>query len=222
VHVGGGDDRLALLARRDELLATPMASLARRLKRLLADEQNEVLDALRRDGPDGATPDPAALAERWAAAAEADLAVAAAGGVTFLDGDADASSPPPPLGDIAAELAAVVAAPLAERLADAIRRSDGDPDVAAESVRASCREWRSRRLADGVEHAVRAAFGRGALAAAPTGSSLCWVVDDGGVPCPDAEDNSLAGGVTVGKPFPTGHLHPPAHPGCRCVLAWSR
>ena len=43
------------------------------------------------------------------------------------------------------------------------------------------------------------------------------VVDDGGVPCPDCDDNSLAGSVPKGEPFPTGDLHPPAHPGCRCI-----
>ena len=47
---------------------------------------------------------------------------------------------------------------------------------------------------------------------------LRWLVDNGGSPCPDAEDNSLAGLVVRGEPFPTGHCHPPAHPGCRCLL----
>ena len=36
--------------------------------------------------------------------------------------------------------------------------------------------------------------------------------------CPDCEDNSLAGAQAKGEPFPTGQLHPPAHPGCRCLL----
>jgi hypothetical protein len=32
----------------------------------------------------------------------------------------------------------------------------------------------------------------------------------------DADDNVLAGAVRVGDAFPTGHLHAPAYPGCRC------
>ena len=24
--------------------------------------------------------------------------------------------------------------------------------------------------------------------------------------------------IPAGEPFPTGHLRPPAHPGCRCLL----
>lgn len=51
------------------------------------------------------------------------------------------------------------------------------------------------------------------------GASSRWIVDNGGVACPDAEDNALAGGVCKGDPFPTGDLHPPAHPGCRCLAA---
>ncbi len=206
------------LARRDELLAGPAAALLRASKRLLADEQNAVLDALRRGGVS-----PAAVAEagdlerRWAAAAEADLAAAAVAGVGFVTGE---PRDPPPLADVAAELARAVAGPLGERLVAAVERSDGHHDLAADGVRAVCREWRARRLSDAVEHAARAAFGRGVLAAAERdGARLCWVVDDGGTPCPDAEDNALAGAVAAGDAFPTGHRHPPAHPGCRCVLA---
>lgn len=219
-------ERTALLARRDELLAEPAAALARRLKRLLADEQNAVLDALRRADPGKAVvPDPGDLAARWADAATDDLRRAAAAGAAFLAGDGQPpGAPTTEVVDIAADLAAAVAAPLAERLARAVAGADGDPDLAADAVRTVCREWRTRRLADGVDHAVRVAFGRGTLAAAAAapdapGIRLCWIVDDGGSPCPDAEDNALAGAVAVGEPYPTGHTHPPAHPGCRCVLA---
>ncbi len=47
------------------------------------------------------------------------------------------------------------------------------------------------------------------------GSRLKWIMD--GEVCPDCEDNSLL--ITpAGKQFPTGHLIPPAHPGCRCAV----
>jgi len=216
VHVGGGADRQALLARRDELLAGPTSALTRRLKRLLADEQNAVLDALRRQGPVAASAALDDLASRWGAAAAADLGSAASAGAVFIGGDGIEDVD---LGEVATELAAAIAVPLGTKLADGIRRAEGDAEVAAEAVRSTCREWRTRRLADGVDHAVRAAFGRGELAATPAGSGLCWIVDDGGSPCPDAEDNALAGVVPAGEPFPTGHVAPPAHPGCRCVLA---
>ena len=53
-------------------------------------------------------------------------------------------------------------------------------------------------------------------------AQLEWVavVHAGDAPCPDCEDNGL-NGPSAGEAFPTGHPHPPAHPGCRCLLAIS-
>ena len=52
----------------------------------------------------------------------------------------------------------------------------------------------------------------------PTGGPLRWVVQDTGGPCPDCDDDVLAGSLPKGEPFPTGQPYPPAHPGCRCLL----
>ena len=51
----------------------------------------------------------------------------------------------------------------------------------------------------------------------PPAARLQWLVDDDGH-CPDCDDNALAGPTAKGETFPTGQLHPPAHPGCRCLL----
>jgi hypothetical protein len=51
------------------------------------------------------------------------------------------------------------------------------------------------------------------------GTSVCWMVDPNGPPCADAEDNSLAGATALGSEFPTGHTHPTAHTGCRCLIS---
>jgi hypothetical protein len=45
------------------------------------------------------------------------------------------------------------------------------------------------------------------------------VAASGESPCPDCEDNGLNGAQAPGEEFPTGHAYPPAHPGCRCLLA---
>ena len=50
------------------------------------------------------------------------------------------------------------------------------------------------------------------------GTAVRWVVDDGDTASPDCEDNALAEGVVKGQPFPTGHLAPPVHPTCRCLV----
>ena len=88
----------------------------------------------------------------------------------------------------------------------------------AEAVNGVFRAWKGERIETlAMDHTV-AAFGVGLLAAVPAGTALVWVVDDGEGPCPDCDDNGLAGPTAAGEEFPTGQRHPPAHPGCRCVL----
>jgi hypothetical protein len=94
-----------------------------------------------------------------------------------------------------------------------------DPQDALSKVRGAYREWRSARLTEAAGDLATAGFAVGVVGAAPAGASWCWVVDHGGLPCSDAEDNALAGAVRVGDPFPTGDTAPPAHAGCRCILA---
>ena len=95
--------------------------------------------------------------------------------------------------------------------------TDGDGLELAERVSSVYRQWRAQDLEPLARHHAVTAFGLGAFAAYPEGTNLRWLVDDDG-PCPDCDDNALAGAVPKGQPFPTGQLHPPAHPGCRCIL----
>ena len=85
-------------------------------------------------------------------------------------------------------------------------------------MRAAYRDWKTHRIGMQTRDTVFAAFNLGLYEATPAGAEQRWLVDDGGSPCPDAEDNSLAGFVIKGDPYPTGHCYPPAHPGCRCLL----
>ena len=49
---------------------------------------------------------------------------------------------------------------------------------------------------------------------AKTGTlATTWSDFDG---CPICQANAAAGAVEIGKPFPSGHTHAPAHPHCRC------
>jgi DivIVA domain-containing protein len=215
--------RLALLERRDATTDAVESRLARRLKRTLSDEQNEVLDALRRarksDGVD-VLPPASEQASRYAGTAVSDLAAAAAGGVDFFEPAAADGVEAPEVDDLAAELADMIVGLLRERVERAVREADVDADAddLAERIRACYREWKTQRIGETSRHFVLAAFNRGVYAAQPAGTKLCWLVDDGGSPCPDAEDNALAGPTVKGDAFPTGHPMPPAHPGCRCVL----
>ena len=61
------------------------------------------------------------------------------------------------------------------------------------------------------------AFSAGVAAASADGK-VRWVVTTASG-CSDCEDNALAGAVSGSEAFPTGHAHPPAHSGCRCLVA---
>jgi hypothetical protein len=63
---------------------------------------------------------------------------------------------------------------------------------------------------------LAAAWALGVYDGAARGTTLRWVPTVVGT-CPDCDDNALEPTVR-GENFPTGQPHPPAHPGCRCLL----
>ncbi len=189
--------------------------LSRALKRALADEQNEVLDLLRRSKPksvDDVLPNPEKHVARWAEAAAEALADAAAAGAASQEGSSTSVT------DLATELAASLTVPLRERIDRGFAASDGNLDDIADRVRALYREWRGQRLNDATSHYTAAAYARGVFDAIDAGTKVCWVIDPSAGACPDCDDNVLAGAVVKGEEFPTGDLAAPAHPGCHCLV----
>ncbi len=93
----------------------------------------------------------------------------------------------------------------------------------AEHVGSAFREWKGERIERLAGDQVVSAFSAGTIAATKGKKAVVleWVSDPGAgdVPCPDCEDNGLNGTLQPDEEFPTGHRHPPAHPGCRCLLA---
>jgi len=209
---------------RDDLLDNLEAGLTRALKRVLGDEQNEVLDGLRRLGPAaaGVMPEAGAHAASYRDAAVPWLQQAARAGIGFVSdpGSGSGAEKDHPSLDVQANgLARELVEPLRERLSRALEggADADDPSVVAESLRATYRQWKVQQVEECARHHVVAAFSVGAFAATPDGAVLQWLVDDDGR-CPDCDDNALAGPTAKGQPFPTGQSHPPAHPGCRCLL----
>jgi cell division septum initiation protein DivIVA len=216
-----------LLDRRDELLAPVERSLGRRLKRVLSDQENSVLHTVRRDRKARTAAELLGDADERAAAlvdaAVAELAPAVAAGAGFVDDDShtvrvDATAVAADLADRVQEW---LTAPLRERLERAVADSDlsGDRGDLVDRVRASFRELKNDRLGELTGDLLTLAFNRGIVASATAGTLHVWIVDHEGLPCPEGEDNHLAGEVVSGQPFPTGVTHPPAQPGCRCLLA---
>ena len=73
-----------------------------------------------------------------------------------------------------------------------------------------------------VDDIACAAHVRGAFLSLESGAVVGWMVDPERKCCSECEDNSLAGGVPKGTAFPTGHEHPLAHAGCKCLIRSSR
>jgi DivIVA domain-containing protein len=214
--------------RREASLTPIIVACARKLKRILADEQNEILHVLRRAEPvraiDTMIPWQSEQVSRYAAAIEPDLEKAALVGAASID-SGTAKEHKADIHRAAATKPAVEAltntliVPLRERLERALTEAGGDNEELATMVRGIYREWKTQRIDEHLDDIARSAFGRGALAAVAPGTRVCWIVDPNGPPCPDAEDNALAGVVPAGEQFPTGHACAPAHEGCRCMLS---
>ncbi|HVM08195.1 MAG TPA: DivIVA domain-containing protein [Acidimicrobiales bacterium] len=210
-----------LLQARDAVVDPLVGQLTRRLKRSIQDEQNATLDRLRTARPRPAAADVLASTEtqpapyRYAA-------------LPMLEEAARAASAAAPFGavgvgvdDLAQALADDIATQIRTRvervLVDAAQ-DDLDLQTTSERVSSVYREWKTQRVERVATHHLIAAWSRGTFVATPEGTPMRWIVDDDG-PCPDCDDNALAGPTPRGHSFPTGQLHPPAHPGCRCLLA---
>lgn len=202
---------------RDEVLVPLIVASARKVKRVLADEQNEVLDRLRRNQGGDTLPAAEEHADRYSAAIAPEVREALASGASSVGGSAphDAEA----LARVDEAVRDGIVDPLRDRLQRAIDQAGADTNELASLVRAVYREWKSSRIDDQMDGVMRLAFDEGAYAAVAPGTPVEWVLDPQSGACgPDCEDNSLGGAVAAGEPFPTGHLHPPLHGGCRCLL----
>jgi DivIVA domain-containing protein len=215
------DEDEALLQRRDGVVEDIEHRLARRLKRALQDEQNDLLDRFRsqrgRPAADAVLPAADEHPARYRAVAAELLAEASNAGVAFVEG-ADATVDVD-VDDLADSLAGDLVAPLRKRLERGLEEgADEDASLVVERIGAAYRESKGKRIEQLATDHVIAAFSRGTFTATAEGAPLRWIVDDVGGPCPDCDDNALAGPTPRGEEYPTGRLHPPAHAGCRCLL----
>jgi DivIVA domain-containing protein len=219
-----GDADQAAIAARDETLAPIAEDLAHRAKRAVQDEQNDVLDGLRRqrgkiDVAKVLPPADDQLA-RWAHVLQPSVDLAYAAGAASMPSSGDAATAAVP-GALLTELATAVVTPLRARLDASLESIEGkspaDVEISiAQRLGARYREWRGQDLEEVLGDALTAAFARGAYDAAPQGARLRWVAARVGK-CPDCDDNALEP-TARGDDFPTGQPHPPAHPGCRCLV----
>ena len=207
----GPDDEI--IARRDELLVPVTARLSRTVKRALGDDQNRLLDELRSSktrADDNLLGDEEAHVVQFAAKARSHLAEAFTAGTVFAGAEAAAV----PEGDVVEQSSGALARVIVTMLRRQIEEGTGEP---ADRVGAAFREWRGERVERLAGDYATQAFSAGVAAVGGEGKMRWIVTSTGG--CSDCEDNALAGAVSGIEMFPTGHSHPPAHSGCRCLVA---
>lgn len=221
---GGSAGAAEVFAARKAATELLERSVARHLKRALADEQNEVLERLRHarrmPAVEELLGELTEHAERYRSAVADDLRSVAIAGARSAGADERAAERfanhakvhDAVLAEVAMELTGLVR----DRVGRCLEDGEGDPDEAAHQLRAAYREMKVQRLDGLAAHFTVSAYARGAFAAIPADAGVCWLVDPDGPACADAEDNQLAGVVAHGAEFPTGHRQPPAHLGCRC------
>lgn len=216
-----GDADQAFIAARNESVAPIASALARRIKRELSDEQNELLSTLRSIKGNltaiAFLPTPESQLERYEDIALPALGDAAEAGAAIAPVKGRPSSRAS-VGDLAADLASAIVAPLRDRLERAVSESAGDREELAQRIRSTFREWKGQRVDDAVAFSVLTACNRGILDRFPKSMQIRWVVAAGDPASPDCEDNALGGPVERGQDFPTGHKIPPLHPGCHCAV----
>jgi DivIVA domain-containing protein len=227
-EMSDGDE--ALLQRRESEIVDLEVTLTRKLKRALQDEQNDLLDRLRslRGEPTASTllPEHQAQVARYVDAASPLLEKASAAGAAFTAEILElkpANRGSASVGEVANEAARSIVDPLRRRLEEVINAHIGeDQSVLVESLGAAYREWKSQRIERIAGDALAGAFSRGTWHAMPEGTSMRWIVEDADGPCPDCDDDALAGVLPRNEAFPTGQHYPPAHSGCRCLLVPSQ
>jgi len=225
VPVGStGPEDVSVFEHRDELLAALTASVARKLKRVLADEQNEVLDVLRRKEPvcdlDTLVPLEPEHARSYAQVIHDDLYTAATGGAKFSDPSGDPQRRIADAGIIntlLAEVEEAVVQPLRERLYAAVAAQSSN-DKLGQTVRGIYREWKTSVLDFAAADLAASAYARGVAAVLVPGTAVSWIISPANPACGECSTNAAAGVVQFGDAFPTGDLSSPAHLGCRCLI----
>lgn len=210
---------------RDEALSPLVGVMSRKLKRVLADEQNEVLQhlklkksSLEMDAFLGSVNDHAARYVQ--AVLDEVMAVAGAGAKSVKD--AGGTSRRVTQKAVSAHVAAVIAEGFVHKFRDetriAIGEAEGDRAILSGLMRDVYRAWKTDLLDQYIDDIACSTYSKGGFLALEPGVPVAWVVDPASGCCSECEDNSLAGALNKGTEFPTGHEFAPAHPGCRCLV----
>ena len=213
---------------RDEVLEPILVLLTRKMKRVLADEENSMLTYLQVKKSvvalEKVLPASDEHLQMYVEALAEDVISAAMAGAQSLSKSLKADlrkrvTRSAVMQVVSRTMDESTIRPLREKIQRAVEQSNGDKDEMSNLIRSVYREMKMQRVEQQVSDIARMAYSRGAYLVLDQGTKVCWMVDPNGPSCADAEDNSLAGSTDLGSEFPTGHIHPTAHAGCRCLIA---
>ena len=213
---------------RDEVLEPIMVLITRKMKRVLADEENAMLTYLQGKKSvvalEKVLPSADEHLQMYVEALSEDVISAAMAGAQSLSKSLKADlrkrvTRSAVMQVVSRTMDESTIRPLREKIQRAVEQSNGDKDEMSNLIRSVYREMKMQRVEQQVSDIARMAYSRGAYLVLDQGTQVCWMVDPNGPSCADAEDNSLAGSTDLGSEFPTGHVHPTAHAGCRCLIA---
>ena len=205
------------VAARDAALNSVLTQAVRKAKRVLADEQNAVLELLADGTGVGDIADLVPGPDEHAAG-YIDAVTPMFDRVCAVAAELTGGETPVPSSDASRWVVSGLVDPLRERLAASVTAADGDAAALTKRLRALYRDVKTNVVGGAVTDAVLAVHAEAVVASSPDGTALQWVGDPQARACPDCEDNVLAGAQPAGTPFPTGHVAAPAHSGCRCAL----
>jgi len=213
---------------RDEVLEPIMVLITRKMKRVLADEENSMLTYLQGKKSvvalEKVLPSADEHLQMYVEALSEDVISAAMAGAQSLSKSLKADlrkrvTRSAVMQVVSRTMDESTIRPLRKKIQRAVEQSNGDKDEMSNLIRSVYREMKMQRVEQQVSDIARMAYSRGAYLVLDQGTQVCWMVDPNGPSCADAEDNSLAGSTDLGSEFPTGHVHPTAHAGCRCLIA---
>jgi DivIVA domain-containing protein len=213
-----------MLRLRSEALSDLPAQASRRMKRLLQEDQNDLLDRLRTQRGRGALEDNLPSVQEQFGRFQGALGEVL--GKAFAHGRKVAGAEDP--GDSTKVVGNLVARQVLNPLRGEISRTvkagleaKDTPNSIAERASDIFRVWKGIRTELLGEGMVYAAFHQGLADVwnRTPGAMKTWV-EGPEQECPNevCRTNADAGAVPVQSAFPSGHINPPAHGGCTCTL----
>lgn len=200
---------------RDVAMTRHGADLRRKLKRVMADEQSDLLDRLQRSKAisvdDLASSDDQRIL--YVEAVTPAIFAAAQLGAEMHNGSIKQTKVKP----LVERLVAGVYDSIRQRVEASVAAA-ADIDDVLEPLRAHYRDVRLSDVPDLTDDVLAEAFALGGYVAIAKGTPIIWVSDPRFEPTSDCFDDTLADDVVAPDPFPTGRTHPTGQPGCRCLV----